>query len=74
MIYELGQANRLGNRETNQDRFAAIETEEGALLVAGPFMDDGFWRGMVVVIREDAPMKSAPISSAALIKSSESTS
>lgn len=33
MIYELGQANRLGNRETNQDRFTAIETEEGVLLI-----------------------------------------
>ncbi len=31
MIYELGQANRLGNRSSNQDRFAAIETEEGVL-------------------------------------------
>ncbi len=38
MIYELGQANRLGNRETNQDRFAAIETDEGVLLVLGDGM------------------------------------
>ncbi len=33
MVYEIGQANRLGNRNTNQDRFAAIETDEGVLLV-----------------------------------------
>lgn len=38
MIYELGQANRLGNRETNQDRFQAIETDEGVLLVLGDGM------------------------------------
>jgi serine/threonine protein phosphatase PrpC len=38
VIYELGQANRLGNRETNQDRFAAIETDEGVLLVLGDGM------------------------------------
>ncbi|MDH5784109.1 MAG: protein phosphatase 2C domain-containing protein [Chromatiales bacterium] len=38
MIYELGQANRLGNRNTNQDRFAAIETDEGVLLVLGDGM------------------------------------
>jgi len=33
MRYEIGQANRLGNRSSNQDRFAAIETPEGILLV-----------------------------------------
>jgi serine/threonine protein phosphatase PrpC len=33
MHYEIGQANRLGNRNKNQDRFAAIETEAGVLLV-----------------------------------------
>ena len=33
MEYEIGQANRLGNRQSNQDRFAAIETDEGVLLV-----------------------------------------
>lgn len=33
MIYELGQVNRLGNRTSNQDRFQAIETDEGVLLV-----------------------------------------
>jgi serine/threonine protein phosphatase PrpC len=38
MIYELGQANRLGNRNTNQDRFQAIETDEGVLLVLGDGM------------------------------------
>lgn len=38
MIYELGQANRLGNRKSNQDRFAAIETDEGVLLVLGDGM------------------------------------
>lgn len=38
MIYELGQANRLGNRHTNQDRFRAIETDEGVLLVLGDGM------------------------------------
>lgn len=38
MIYELGQANRLGNRSSNQDRFAAIETEEGVLLALGDGM------------------------------------
>jgi serine/threonine protein phosphatase PrpC len=38
MIYELGQANRLGNRNNNQDRFQAIETEEGVLLVLGDGM------------------------------------
>ncbi len=38
MIYELGQANRLGNRNNNQDRFQAIETDEGVLLVLGDGM------------------------------------
>ncbi len=38
MIYELGQANRLGNRNNNQDRFSAIETDEGVLLVLGDGM------------------------------------
>ena len=38
MIYELGQANRLGNRNTNQDRFQAIESDEGVLLVLGDGM------------------------------------
>lgn len=33
MNYELGQANRLGNRHSNQDRFRAVETDEGVLLV-----------------------------------------
>lgn len=33
MRYEIGQANRLGNREINQDRFEAIETDEAVLLV-----------------------------------------
>lgn len=35
MRYEIGQANRLGNRSSNQDRFSAIETDEGVLLVLG---------------------------------------
>jgi serine/threonine protein phosphatase PrpC len=38
VIYELGQVNRLGNRQTNQDRFQAIETDEGVLLVLGDGM------------------------------------
>ncbi|MFO7593496.1 MAG: protein phosphatase 2C domain-containing protein [Pseudomonadota bacterium] len=38
MRYEIGQANRLGNRGNNQDRFEAIETEEGVLLVLGDGM------------------------------------
>lgn len=35
MKYEIGQANRLGNRSSNQDRFSAIETDEGVMLVLG---------------------------------------
>ncbi|MCW8840836.1 MAG: protein phosphatase 2C domain-containing protein [Gammaproteobacteria bacterium] len=35
MRYELGQANRLGNRSSNQDRFCAVETDEGVMLVLG---------------------------------------
>lgn len=38
MQYEIGQANRLGNRHNNQDRFKAIETEHGVLLVLGDGM------------------------------------
>ncbi len=38
MRYEIGQANRLGNRNTNQDRFAAIESVDGVLLVLGDGM------------------------------------
>jgi serine/threonine protein phosphatase PrpC len=38
MKYEIGQVNRLGNRSSNQDRFLAIETEEGVLLVLGDGM------------------------------------
>lgn len=33
MRYETGIANHLGNRSSNQDRFAIIESEEGVLLV-----------------------------------------
>lgn len=33
MRYETGVANHLGNRNSNQDRFAIIESEEGLLLV-----------------------------------------
>lgn len=33
MKYEIGQVNRLGNRSSNQDRFIAVECEEGVLLV-----------------------------------------
>ena len=38
MQYEIGQANLLGNRHSNQDRFKAIETEHGVLLVLGDGM------------------------------------
>src|SRR5512138_2195824 len=38
MQYEIGQANRLGNRHSNQDRFKAIESENGVLLVLGDGM------------------------------------
>jgi len=38
MRYEIGQANRLGNRHSNQDRFKAIESEHGVLLVLGDGM------------------------------------
>ncbi len=33
MQYEIGRASRIGNRSTNQDRFATFETEGGVLLV-----------------------------------------
>src|SRR5690606_30179719 len=33
MLYEIGQANRLGTRSSNQDRFAAVETDDAVLLV-----------------------------------------
>lgn len=32
MEYEIGSANHLGNRNSNQDRFAVVETQEGILL------------------------------------------
>jgi len=38
MRYEIGQVNRLGNRSSNQDRFLAVETDEGVLLVLGDGM------------------------------------
>jgi len=38
MQYEIGQTNRLGNRHSNQDRFKAIESENGVLLVLGDGM------------------------------------
>lgn len=38
MKYEIGQVNRLGNRSSNQDRFLAVETDEGVLLVLGDGM------------------------------------
>ncbi len=38
MKYEIGQVNRLGNRSSNQDRFSAVETDEGVLLVLGDGM------------------------------------
>jgi len=38
MRYEIGQVNRLGNRSSNQDRFLAVESEEGVLLVLGDGM------------------------------------
>lgn len=33
MLYEIGQANRLGTRPSNQDRFTAVELEDAVLLV-----------------------------------------
>jgi len=33
MQYEIGRASRIGNRDNNQDRFAALESDDGALLV-----------------------------------------
>jgi serine/threonine protein phosphatase PrpC len=38
MRYEIGQVNRLGNRSSNQDRFVALETDHGVLLVLGDGM------------------------------------
>ncbi|HEY0634439.1 MAG TPA: protein phosphatase 2C domain-containing protein [Gammaproteobacteria bacterium] len=38
MQYQIGQANRLGNRHNNQDRFRAIEAEHGVMLVLGDGM------------------------------------
>jgi serine/threonine protein phosphatase PrpC len=38
MKYEIGQVNRLGNRNSNQDRFLALESDEGVLLVLGDGM------------------------------------
>lgn len=38
MRYELAEVNRLGNRRSNQDRFVAVETDEGLLLVLGDGM------------------------------------
>lgn len=38
MKYEIGQVNRLGNRSSNQDRFSAVESDEGVLLVLGDGM------------------------------------
>ncbi|MBE0510438.1 MAG: protein phosphatase 2C domain-containing protein [Chromatiales bacterium] len=38
MRYEIGQVNRLGNRSSNQDRFLAVETDEGVLLALGDGM------------------------------------
>jgi serine/threonine protein phosphatase PrpC len=38
MKYEIGQVNRLGNRSSNQDRFMALEADEGVLLVLGDGM------------------------------------
>jgi serine/threonine protein phosphatase PrpC len=38
MRYEIGQVNRLGNRSSNQDRFIAVESDEGVLLVLGDGM------------------------------------
>lgn len=38
MRYEIGQVNRLGNRSSNQDRFLAVESDEGVLLVLGDGM------------------------------------
>jgi serine/threonine protein phosphatase PrpC len=52
MRYEIGQANRLGNRASNEDRFAAFERETSVLLVLADGMGGhagGEWAAQALV-------------------------
>jgi serine/threonine protein phosphatase PrpC len=63
MKYQLGKANRLGNRTTNQDRFAVVEHPRSVLLVLADGMgghEGGLLAASTLVVRFTDVFKSAP--------------
>lgn len=63
MKYQIGKANRLGNRTTNQDRFAAVERPRSVLMVLADGMgghQGGLLAANTLVIRFTEAFSNAP--------------
>jgi serine/threonine protein phosphatase PrpC len=63
MKYQLGKANRLGNRATNQDRFAVVERPRSVLLVLADGMgghEGGLLAANTLVVRFTEVFNNAP--------------
>lgn len=63
MKYEIGKANRLGNRDSNQDRFAIIERPQSLLLVLADGMgghEGGLLAANAFVTKFTEAFRSAP--------------
>ena len=63
MKYDIGKANRLGNRDSNQDRFAVIERPQSLLLVLADGMgghEGGLLAANTFVVKCTEAFRSAP--------------
>ena len=63
MKYDIGKANRLGNRDSNQDRFAVIERPKSILLVLADGMgghEGGLLAANTFVVKFTEAFRSAP--------------
>ncbi len=63
MKYQIGKANRLGNRSTNQDRFAVVERPHSVLLVLADGMgghEGGLLAASTLVVRFTEAFGNAP--------------
>jgi len=63
MKYDIGKANRLGNRDSNQDRFAVIERPQSILLVLADGMgghEGGLLAANSFVVKFTEAFRSAP--------------
>ena len=63
MKYDIGKANRLGNRDSNQDRFAVIERPQSILLVLADGMgghEGGLLAASTFVVKFTEAFRNAP--------------